>query len=95
MKVVVHERAALDIDDIFNWISQDNPRAATNMVERIRLRIERLAFSGLSHIGRPGLLDGTRELIEPPYIIVYEVDEAADQITVLSVMHGARDRQDE
>jgi toxin ParE1/3/4 len=92
MKVIVRESAARDLEDIFAWISKDNPRAAADMVERIRLRINRLAFPGLSHIGRPGLVEGTRELIEPPYIIVYSVDEAADEIAVLAVMHGARDR---
>ena len=60
MKVVVREAAALDLDAIFAWISKDNPRAAAEMVERIRLRINRLAFAGLSHIGRPGLVEGTR-----------------------------------
>ena len=63
------------------------------MVERIRLRINRLEHPGLSHIGRPGLIQGTRELVEPPYIIVYEVDAAAGEIAVLAVMHGARDRE--
>ncbi len=95
MKVVVRESAALDLEDIFAWISKDNPSAAAAMVERVRSRIDRLAFPGLSHIGRPGLVERTRELIEPPYIIVYMVDEPADEITVLAVMHGARDRDRE
>ena len=92
MKVVVRESAALDLEDIFAWISKDNPRAAAEMVVRIRSRINRLAFPGLSHIGRPGLVEGTRELVEPPYIIVYSVDEPADEIMVLAVLHGARER---
>ncbi len=46
MKVVVREAAALDLDAIFSWISKDNPRAAAEMVERIRLRVNRLAFPG-------------------------------------------------
>ena len=93
MKVVVREAAALDLDGIFEWISKDNPRAAAAIVERIRGRINRLAFPGLAHIGRPGLVEGTRELVEPPYIIVYEVDESAEEITVLAVVHAARDRR--
>jgi plasmid stabilization system protein ParE len=93
MKVVVRESAAIDLEDIFAWISKHNPRAAADMVERIRLRINRLAFPGLSHIGRPGLVEGTRELVEPPYIVVYMVDEAAHEVAVLAVMRGARDRE--
>jgi toxin ParE1/3/4 len=71
MKVVVREAAAGDLDDILEWISRDNPRAAAGMVRRILSRIDRLAIPGLSHIGRPGLVEGTRELVEAPYIIVY------------------------
>ena len=95
MKVVVRASAALDLEGIFDWISKDNPRAAANLVWRIRERINRLAIAGLAHIGRPGLVAGTRELIEPPYIIVYEVDEAAGEIVVLAVVHAARERSGE
>jgi plasmid stabilization system protein ParE len=56
-------------------------------------RIDRLAIPGLSHIGRPGLMEGTRELMETPYVIVYMVDETADEIAVLAIVHGARDRE--
>jgi len=95
MKVVVREAAAFDLDAIFEWISRDNPRAAAEMVVRIRSRINRLAFPGLAHIGRPGQVEGTRELLEPPYIIVYEVDEPAEEIAVLAIVHAARDRSEE
>jgi toxin ParE1/3/4 len=44
-------------------------------------------------MGRPGLVEGTRELIEYPYIIVYKVDERRREIIVISVVHGARDRE--
>ena len=93
MKVVVRETAAGDLDDILDWISRDNSRAAARLVRRILARIDRLAIPGLSLIGRPGLVEGTRELVEAPYIIVYAVDEPADEITVLAIVHGARDRE--
>jgi toxin ParE1/3/4 len=92
MKVVVREAAAGDLDDILDWISRDNPRAAAELVRRILARIDRLAIPGLSLIGRPGLVEGTRELVEAPYIIIYMVDEPADEVTVLAIVHGARDR---
>jgi toxin ParE1/3/4 len=64
MKVVVREAAAADLDGILDWISKDNPRAAAALVGRILARVDRLAIPGLSHIGRPGLVEGTRELVE-------------------------------
>jgi toxin ParE1/3/4 len=93
MKVVVREAAARDLDDILDWVSRDNPRAAAELVRRILARIDRLRILGLSHVGRPGLVKGTRELVEAPYIIVYIVDEPADEITVLAIVHGARNRK--
>jgi toxin ParE1/3/4 len=53
----------------------------------------RLLTPGLVRMGRPGLVEGTRELLEWPYIIVYKISEEYDEIVILSVMHGARDRQ--
>ena len=93
MKVIVREAAARDLDQILDWISRDSPRSATELVRRILARIDRLAIPGLAHMGRPGLVEGTRELMEPPYIIVYMVDEPADEISVLAIVHGARDRE--
>jgi toxin ParE1/3/4 len=93
MKVFVREAAARDLDGIFDWIFRDSPKAALEIVRRIEGRIDRLAISGLSHIGRPGLVKGTRELIEGPYVIVYAVDELAEEVTVLAIVHGARDRK--
>ena len=66
MKVVIHESAARDLDEIIDWMSQDNPHAAARVADRIRAKIERLADLGLPNIGRPGLLEGTRELGEAP-----------------------------
>ncbi|MDE5440652.1 type II toxin-antitoxin system RelE/ParE family toxin [Bradyrhizobium sp. CSA207] len=74
-------------------ISQDSPRAAARVADRIRTKVERLAVSGLSHVGRPGLLEGTRELVEAPYIIVYAIDQPNQLIDVLAILHGARHRE--
>jgi len=53
MKVVVREAAAGDLDDILDWISRDNPRAAAELVRRILARIDRLAFRvSLTSVGR-------------------------------------------
>jgi toxin ParE1/3/4 len=92
MNVLIHEKAADDLDGIFTWIAKDNPRAAVDLVRRIRERIARLGAPGLAHIGRPGLVEGTRELVEPPYIVAYRVHEDRDELVVLAVFHGAQDR---
>lgn len=93
MKVIVRARAEDDLDDIFQWIAKDNPRAAASMVARIRDRINALEVNSLAHMGRPGFVEGTLELVEYPYLIIYRVDDALREVVVLAIMHGARDRE--
>ena len=92
MKLVVRKAAQNDLDRIFAWIAKDNPRAAIETIGRIQERIGLLRLDSLAEIGRPGLLPGTRELIESRYIIVYRVHEERGEIVVLSIIHAARHR---
>lgn len=68
-------------------------RAATNLINRIFDRVERLTVPELMHMGRIGRDPGTHELIEEPYIIVYEVRERQGEVRVTSAVHGARERE--
>jgi toxin ParE1/3/4 len=94
MKVLVREAAEDDLDRIYAWIAQDNPMAAARKVAEIRDQISFLETDSLAKMGRPGREPGTRELIEYPYIIVYEAHEDRGEIDVLSIVHGAQDRPD-
>jgi toxin ParE1/3/4 len=93
MKITFDVAASDDLDRIFAWIKKDNPRAAYETIDRIKARVERLATPGLALMGRPGRDSGTHELVEAPYIIVYEVDEKQGEIVVLGVVHGAQKRK--
>ena len=54
-------------------IQQDNPTAARNVAQAVIDRIEQLAaFPGL---GRLGEVKGTREIVSPPYVVVYRSTE--------------------
>jgi plasmid stabilization system protein ParE len=93
MKVIVREAAEQDLHGIFEWISQHNPSTAAKVVARIRDRMSFLEVDSLADMGRPGLDPGIRELIEYPYIIVYEVHSDRREIEILAIVHGAQDRQ--
>ncbi len=84
--------ARLDIDRIYEFLSNRNPSAASKVVARIRQAADRLAeFPYIGHVGRAV---GTYEwaVRRLPYIIVYEVREDSAEILVLGVFHGAQDR---
>jgi toxin ParE1/3/4 len=95
MRVIIRESAQADLDHIAEWIAKDSSSVAARMVATIRDRIGFLETDELTHMGRPGLVEGTRELLEWPYVIVYKVFEEREEVVVLSIVHGARDRQDE
>jgi toxin ParE1/3/4 len=95
MRVTFDSGARDELDDIYSWIAPDSPHAARELIARIEAKVMRLELPALTHMGRPGLVEGTRELLEWPYIIVYKVFEDRDEIVVLSVVHGARDREEE
>lgn len=80
--------AQADRDAIFDYIEADSPQAAITVDDRIRQQIETLAHFPES--GRPGRIDGTRELVvlHTPYIVAYFIK--GDTVRILRVLHGAR-----
>lgn len=87
MKIEWSHRARDDIDQIISYIAQDDPVAAYDLVDRILSAVEENLPEN-PEMGRPGRVDGTRELIvHANYLVAYQV---ADTIQILSVVHAAR-----
>lgn len=89
MNIEWSDEAIDDLRQLHAFIARDNPAAARKMALTIVEAIESL-LPGNPHIGRPGRVSGTRELVIPqtPYIVPYRVK--ASTIQVLRVYHGAR-----
>src|SRR5271166_464816 len=85
--------ALADRDAIFDYIEADSPRAATSVDDRIKECVENLAR--FPEMGRPGRVEGTRELVVPhtPYIAVYRI--AGDTVRILRLLHGAQQWPDD
>lgn len=88
MKLEWSPAALADRDAIFDHIEADNPRAATTVDERIEEAAKRLL--DFPEIGRPGRVEGTRELVltRAPYMLPYKI--VGDAVRILRVLHGAR-----
>lgn len=80
--------ALADRDAIFDYILADRPRAAISVDDLIRTRVEHVLRFPES--GRPGRVEGTRELVitGTPYVAAYLVD--GEVIRVLRVLHGSQ-----
>lgn len=85
------EWSPLAMDDrerIFDFIEQDDPRAAIPVDERIAKQV--LVLLQFPEGGRPGRVDGTRELVvrRTPYVVAYRVGK--DWVRILRVLHSAQ-----
>jgi addiction module RelE/StbE family toxin len=91
MKVVFDDRAVEDLEDIYRFISTDNPQAARAVVDRVVRSAERLA--DFPRMARSGKVEDTREWVIPrlPYIAVYRIYPDRKEIVVVGVFHGARE----
>jgi toxin ParE1/3/4 len=77
---------------IRSYIEGRNPTAAARVVERIFTAAARLG--DFPHMGHTGIVPGTREWTVSglPYVIVHELLPETDEVIILGVFHGARDR---
>jgi toxin ParE1/3/4 len=82
-------QAVRDVDDIWHHIAQDNPAAATRMVERLAHGVARLADFPLSGPARPEIGEGARSMPIGAYLVLYRI--APDAVEIVRVIHGARD----
>jgi toxin ParE1/3/4 len=76
-----------DLESIEDYIGRDNAESAFRILAEIVRQVEMLEEH--PGMGRPGRVEGTRELVIAglPYVIAYL--HRGDTVTVLRVLHGA------
>ena len=88
------EPAVADLDSIHAYISRDAIVYADAVILEILNAVERLVDFPESGRFVPELDDDqTRELLVGNYRVLYEVD--SDRVSILTVLHGARDFPDQ
>lgn len=90
MKILWSPEARDDLSGIFEHILADDPGAAAALIDRIETLVDRLREHPA--LGRPGAVDGTRELAVTgsSYIVAYRADDRRRAVHILAVRHGAR-----
>jgi toxin ParE1/3/4 len=86
MKLIWTRRAIRHLTAVRDYIAEDSPNAAQQLVSRILGAMDRLAEQ--PHMGRAGRIAGTRELVIPgtPYVIAYRFRR--DRLELIAVVHG-------
>ena len=89
MNVHITATARRHLGAIHDYIAQDSVRYADRMIDSILRRAEQLAdFPLLGAVVEKYVRGDVREVLQPPYRIIYCVKPA--QVDVLAVIHGAQ-----
>jgi toxin ParE1/3/4 len=82
--------AADDLERICDYIALERPDSAQRVAKSVVDRIGELKT--FPRIGRSGRVAGTREIAFPPlpYVAIYEILDAQDEVRVLRILHGAQ-----
>lgn len=87
MRLIWRARARQDLRAALNYISDRNPQAADDLLDRMNACAERICDH--PYMYRVGRRDGTREaIVHPNYILVYRV--GTDAVEIVNVMHSRR-----
>ena len=88
MRIRWSEPAVADLDNIKNYIAQDSDLYASRIIEGIILSAEQLLkFPEMGRKVPEADSDAIREVLFRNYRIIYRTTD----LTILSVIHGARD----
>lgn len=89
MKLRVAKRAAQDLREIKDYIAQDNPAAAVNLLKKLRERFHLLLDSPGIGRNRPEIWPSMRSSGVGEYLILYRPFTGG--IEVVRVVHAKRD----
>lgn len=80
--------ALKNLDDLADYVAEENPRAAASMVRKVLTGVEKL--KRFPALGKAGRVSGTRELliVRTPYVVPYRVK--GNRIQILRVFHSSR-----
>lgn len=92
MKVRWSKTALIELDEIFLYISEYDRTAAKSVVGRIEqlvAQLERFPYRG-HFTDEPGTW--ALSVVRYPYVILYAIDLACDEVVVLHIRHTAQDQ---
>lgn len=88
LKISFSKKAEEDLIDIWSYIAEDNPAAATRVLQSLNQRCELLADNPKLGPARPDIAADLRYFVAGSYLLLYR--EIQTGIEIVRVLHGAR-----
>lgn len=92
MQIVWRQNARNNLGEIRRFVAERNTSAAKRLFSAVQVTVEHLART--PSLGRPGRVEGTRELVIPHTACVVAYIVLDEQLIVLAVLHQAQDWPD-
>lgn len=89
MNLYITGDAEADLDQIENYIGDDNPAAAINFLKRLTNCFTTIAQNPGIGRKRDNLKPGSRSITEGDYVIIYRLKQ--NTVEILRILHGRRD----
>jgi addiction module RelE/StbE family toxin len=88
MQIIWLKTALKNLDELAEYIAQENPQAAQQMMDAIEIQVNLLATQPA--LGRSGRVLGTRELVisNTHYLVPYRIKN--NSVEILRVFHTSR-----
>ncbi len=89
MQLSITPLAAQDLEEIGDYIAQDNPSRAVEFLNELQAHCEIIRRNPEGYRNRPEFSKKMRSCTHGHYVIFFESD--VNEVTLIRVLHGARD----
>jgi toxin ParE1/3/4 len=89
MRLLITQQAESDIEEIGDYIAQDNPHRALSFISELRGQCQKIALSPSAYRQRHELGEDIRSCAYGRYAIFFSHGDA--EVRILRILHGARD----
>ncbi|MGB4347683.1 MAG: type II toxin-antitoxin system RelE/ParE family toxin [Burkholderiaceae bacterium] len=89
MRLFITPLAEQDLEQIGDYIAQDNPKRANSFVNEMLAQCRKICLKPAAYRLRPELSNELRSCAHGRYVIFFESSE--EQVTIIRILHGARE----
>lgn len=93
MRLEFQPQAERDLEEIGDYIAQDNPRRAISFLQELRAQCRKIMMAPQAYRPRPELGMGIRSSVYGNYVIFFTED--GHLLKIIRVLHGAMDIEEQ
>jgi toxin ParE1/3/4 len=89
-RLLLSPRAAIDLEEIAEYIARDNPIRAASFVAELEAKCQAVAAAPEQYPARTDLAPGLRMAVHGRYLVLYRDLSGENAVRIERVVHGSR-----